>query len=86
MQIRDVVEKAKLELGAIIGMPISGVTGGEKMNDGWHVTIEVIERKAVPDAQDLLGVYEVVLDVDGDLINYERKRMRHRADLEEVIE
>jgi hypothetical protein len=40
----------------------------------------------LPDSQDLLGVYEVILDDGGRLTNYERKRVRRRNEVEESME
>lgn len=49
--------------------------GGE-----WKVRVEVLERKAVPDTQDLLGRYEIRLDENGQLIGWEQVMIRKRAD------
>jgi len=50
------------------------------------VKIDLIERKAIPDTQDLLGTYDIILDEEGNIESYERKRVRRRMDLEESIE
>jgi len=86
MELREVSEKAKKELRAVMSLEFSSVTAAFKIEDGWRVTIELIERKAVPDTQDLLGLYEVRLDDDGRMVNFERKKMRHRADIEAAAE
>ncbi|MEK6571560.1 MAG: gas vesicle protein GvpO, partial [Bacteroidota bacterium] len=57
-----------------------------KKEDGWHVKIEMVERHALPDSQDLLGVYEVIMDDGGRLVNYERRRVRRRNEVEETTE
>lgn len=49
--------------------------GGE-----WKVMVEALERKAVPDTQDLLGRYEVKLNANGELIGWKQKMVRKRAD------
>lgn len=36
----------------------------ERKGDGWEATIEVLERRAIPDTQDILGKYLFKL-VDG---------------------
>jgi hypothetical protein len=88
MELKEVSEKAIKELQAVMNLEVSSVTGVSKVkDDGWQVTVELIERKAVPDTQDLLGLYEVHLDDDGHLISFERKRVRHRIDIiEETLE
>lgn len=86
MELAKVIDRAKEQLTMLHPLPVSGVIGATKKEDGWHVTVELIERKAIPDAQDLLGVYEAVLDDRGNMISYHRKRVRRRSDMEEEAE
>jgi len=46
----------------------------------WKVAIEVLERKAIPDTQDLLGRYELKLNEDGELLGYKQVLVRRRQD------
>jgi hypothetical protein len=46
----------------------------------WRVTVEALERKAVPDSQDLLGRYEIRLNKNGELIGWTQKILRKRCD------
>ncbi|MGA2325259.1 MAG: gas vesicle protein [Bryobacteraceae bacterium] len=68
---------------AVLKLKLSGVSGVSRTDQGWRVVLELVERAAVPDTMDLLGVYEVQLDHTGELIGYERTRIRRRCDLEE---
>ncbi len=86
MDLREVIDKAKETLQSLVNLEFSKVTGASKTDEGYRVAIEVIERKAIPDTQDLLGTYEVLLDEDGQMTGYERKRVRRRMDLEEAVE
>ena len=86
MQLIGAITKAKEQLQALLNREISSVTAASKNEDGWRLTIELIERKAIPDTQDLLGRYEVLLDEEGDIASYERVGVRKRMDLEEVVE
>jgi len=87
MEVKEISERAKKELKAVMGLEVSSITGVSKVkDDGWQVTVELIERKAIPDTQDLLGLYEVRLDEDGHLISFDRKKVRHRMDIEETSE
>jgi len=52
----------------------------EKKNEEWAVTVEVLERKAVPDTQDILGRYVIRLGKDGELIGWSQKMIRKRSD------
>jgi len=54
---------------------------GIKEEEGeWKVLVETLERKAVPDTQDLLGRYEIRLSKNGELIGWTQKMIRKRAD------
>ncbi len=44
--------------------------------------VEVLERRAVPDSQDLIGRYELRLDENKELLGYERIVLRRRTDLD----
>lgn len=82
MAIQEIMERAKKELTDITNLKISNVIGVSKRPDGWHVDIELIERKAVPDTLDLLGIYDVTITDEGEIVTYERKRVRRRMDTE----
>jgi len=86
MELTEIVNRAKEQLTALHPLSVSGVIGAAKREDGWHVTVELIERKGIPDAQDLLGMYEAVLDGGGDMLSYHRKMVRRRSDTMEEAE
>jgi len=52
----------------------------EEEEGEWKITVEALERKAVPDTQDLLGRYEIRLKKNGELIGWNQKMLRKRAD------
>ncbi len=86
MELREAIESAREVLQSVVNLGLSSVTGAAKTDAGWRVTVELVERKAIPDTQDLLGVYEVLLNEEGSLTSYERIRMRRRMDAEERVE
>ena len=86
IHLKDVIGTATEQLESLLGLEASRVIAAFKGEDGWRVTIELVERKAVPDTQDLLGTYDVVLNDVGEMVSYERTRVRRRMDLEESIE
>ena len=47
------------------------------------MTLEALERRAIPDTMDILGIYEVHLDNNGSFLSFERKRLRKRGDTKE---
>lgn len=52
----------------------------EEADGEWNVTVEVIERKAVPDTQDLLGRYDIKLSLKGELLGWRQSMVRRRSD------
>jgi hypothetical protein len=56
------------------------VVGVEEVEGEWKVTVEALERKAVPNTQDLLGRYEIRFSKNGELIGWKQKMVRKRAD------
>lgn len=67
---------------ALTGREAEGVTGTKRLEDGWLVEVEVVETRRIPDTADLLAVYQVELDGEGELTGYRRARryQRGRAD------
>ncbi len=83
MNLSEVVEKARREAGLLTKLPTSSVVGAKKDGDSWSVTIELVEKKSIPDSMDVLGIYEVKLDEKGEVTGLERKGLRKRGDTEE---
>jgi hypothetical protein len=54
-------------------------------DDGWQVGVEVLELRRIPDTTDILAVYEVTLDDNGDLVRYERGQRYHRGQVEQQL-
>jgi len=47
---------------------------------GWHIFLDMLEMSRIPPATDVLGTYEVVLDEDGNMLRFERRRTRLRGE------
>jgi hypothetical protein len=52
----------------------------KEKNEEWTVTVEVLERKAIPDTQDILGRYVIRLNKNGELIGWTQQMIRKRCD------
>lgn len=75
----QVAARAAQELLDLTGKGAEGVTGLERTEDGWKVQVEVVEVRRIPDTTDVLALYEVQVDEDGDLIGYRRLRRYARG-------
>ena len=80
MNTQEVITKARGHIATMGKKSDEGVTSLSKREDGWTVSIEVVERKGIPDTMDILGLYEIILNDEGDLMSLERKKLRKRGD------
>jgi len=81
---KNLVEIGKLGLSVLKGLinkPVEQVVSVAKDGQGWKVVVETLERRAVPNSQDLLGRYELKFTAGGRLKNYRQIMLRHRIDL-----
>ena len=72
--------EAVSQVQELIGKPVEGVTGMEKDGSDWTVTVEVVELSRIPNTTDVLGVYEVTLDRNGDVTGARRTRRYYRSE------
>ena len=82
MEPKEIIESAKKQLADLTGFKEPAGIGLRKEKEGWVATVEIIEKKSIPDGMDILGTYDVHLDEKGNLLNYERKELRKRMDTE----
>jgi len=82
MSIADILSGVKREMPKLIGLKFNGTVGIVKTEDGWKVTVELLEKESIPDSMDILGLYEVNLDKEGAIFSFERKALRKRIDVE----
>ena len=81
MTLPNVVKKARQQLGELTGLAVSSTVSARKEDPGWCVKVEVVEKKSLPDSQDILATYELSLDDEGELLNFTRIGMRRRMDV-----
>jgi len=63
------------EIGDLTGHDVEGVISVEHHGDaGWKVGVEVVESHRIPESADILAIYEVCLDEDGELDTYRRTK------------
>jgi hypothetical protein len=77
----QVVKAALGQLRKLTAAEPVGATGARPTDQGWQVEIEVVEERHVPSTSDLMALYEVDLDLDGELLSYRRasRYVRGRA-------
>ncbi|MFF5228325.1 gas vesicle protein GvpO [Dactylosporangium sp. NPDC000521] len=63
------------EVGQLTGKETLGIVSVEPAEDGgWIVGVEVVEERRIPSSADMLGLYLVELDDDGELLACHRDR------------
>lgn len=80
--IMDIGIKARGVIEKLLDKKAESVISASKEDNEWKVLVEVLERRAVPDSQDLIGRYELRLDENKELLGYERIVLRRRTDLD----
>jgi hypothetical protein len=75
----SVAAGAARQLLELTGRQAEGVTGLERTDEGWRVEVEVVVVRRIPDTTDVLALYEVTLDEDGELEGYRRLRRYGRG-------
>lgn len=80
MEVTELVNKLVADFPTMINLQASSVVAISRSEDGWVVSIEMIEKKSIPDSMDVLGCYEVSLDDSGKIRDFSRVRLRRRGD------
>lgn len=83
MNADEIIKKARDEFTKLSKVPLEGAIGLSKVEEGWSVSVEAVEKKSIPEGMDVLGIYEIRLDDEGNLLGFERKKLRKRSDTEE---
>ena len=86
LAIGEVIEKARSDLSKLTALEIGSTVGAARDEDGWKVNVEVVEKHSLPDGMDVLATYQTKLDPDGNMLEFNRIRMRKRIDTEDVEE
>ena len=79
----ELVRKAVEQVGALTSRDVEGVLGLHRNDDGWVVTVEIVELRRIPDSTDVLASYEVHVDKKGELQEYRRTRRYYRSQVED---
>ena len=80
MDMKEVAERAKSQLAEVTGLKPLTITGTFKDDQGWHIALDMLEMSRIPTATDVLGDYKVLLDANGNMLRFERKRTRLRGE------
>jgi Gas vesicle synthesis protein GvpO len=76
----EVIENGVVQLAALIGREPDSVSGfGRSYDDeGWHLSVEVVDVERIPESTSVMASYEAELDDDGNLLEYRQIRRYYR--------
>jgi Gas vesicle synthesis protein GvpO len=80
----QIVQQARQQLEALLGTEAERVSGLERADGGWSVSLEVVEVSRIPESTDVLATYELILDDDRNLVSAARKRRYRRSQVDEA--
>jgi len=84
MATKEIIDMGRQSLSILketLNKKPESVISVSKEGEEWKVLAEVLERRAVPNTQDILGRYELRLDGKGELLGYKQVMTKRRADL-----
>jgi cobalamin biosynthesis protein CobT len=82
-EAQDIVEEVTEDL---FDHSFDGIIKAETTEEGgWRTLVELVERSAIPDTQDIIGRYEITLDHSGSVEGYELRERYQRGDMKEEI-
>lgn len=85
-KIQEIYEKACSVAESLLQKKVEGIISVNKDGEVWKVEAELLERRSIPDTQDILGKYEMRFDEAGELLGYRRIELRRRSDMEVIEE
>jgi len=83
MNAYEIIKRVQDDFTRLSNIPVNGIIGLSRTEEGWVVLLEALERRAIPDTMDVLGLYEVRLDSEGNLLGFDRKKLRKRGETKE---
>lgn len=79
----EAVQAAREQFQQLSGRVPESVSGLTTTDEGWEVSIDVVELQRVPRTTDVLGTYQVRLDGEGRVVGYERRERYLRSNVSE---
>ena len=80
LSARDLTLAARQTVEELTGYRAEAVSGFQWDGETWLVSVDVCELERIPNTTDVLGVYEVTLDKNGELIGAQRTRRYYRSE------
>ena len=82
-ELAEIIEHARQHVEDVTGSDVESVSGIERSNGNWSVSVEVVQMRRVPESTDVLASYAVVMDDDGGLVSLQQIRRYRRSQADE---
>lgn len=86
MEIREIIGNVTEFFNEFVA-PVHKITAVEKNeNQGWKLTVEVIEEKEYMKKyakDEMLGIYDVLLNEEKEITSYKRRDIRYRSSIKQ---
>ncbi|MFQ5795136.1 MAG: gas vesicle protein GvpO [Candidatus Bipolaricaulia bacterium] len=82
----ELVRTAREQLSELTGLELASTLGVTRKEEGWQISLELVEKHSIPEQMDILARYEATLDDDGNLLDFKRRGLRKRVDTEWITE
>ena len=77
---RDAVDLVRETITEITGGEFVRITSAVPTDEGgWFIEVETVEDRRIPSSADMLALYEVELDSNGEMLAYRRTRRYLRS-------
>ncbi|WP_193104760.1 gas vesicle protein [Brachybacterium sp. FME24] len=70
---KGAIRRATDQLEELTGRTPDSVIAVERQEDGWKVSLELVESRRIPDTTDILAEYSAYIDDRGELTSYRRE-------------
>jgi hypothetical protein len=82
--LQEAAQSVKMQLAEALHKPANATISITKDGDHWTAQVEVVEEEYLPGQQlksmnDILGLYEVEMDMDGQLLNWTKRKTYKRS-------
>jgi hypothetical protein len=78
----SLIQSVTEDVERVTGQEVEWVSGFERSEDGWKLTLELVELRRIPETTSVLASYEATTDGDGNVTQLARKRryVRNRTE------
>jgi hypothetical protein len=78
----EITQLAKEQLSSLTGLKPETVSNVRRDESNWYVQVDMIELSRIPHSTDVLAIYEIQMDDNGNLLGYQRTRRYCRGQVE----